>query len=272
MATFGSFRQGIISKTPKPTKPYKRTPGPWPAAPVGPAGANRGVPGGTRPRPPTGLPGRPKPIVTKPPVTTPPPVLPTRPDFGAWYKTDPRYLLQHPQFAAQKAGLYAQYGWQPQTDAAGNVTGYTQSSAADNPFSIVQQLSQALAGNSQHIQDSANSRGLLFSGAQVQGQQNATHDYENSLSDAQKAFQNALAGVNTNESQMISDLYPDYLATAPPGGAPKPVAAKPPVAAKKPVAAKPPVKKPVAAKKTIPKRPRPKFPGRLPPPQKPRPR
>jgi hypothetical protein len=49
----------------------------------------------------------------------------------------------------------------------------------------------------------------------VQGQQNATHAYEGQLSDAQQAFQRALAGVNTDQSRLISDLYPDYLAQAP---------------------------------------------------------
>lgn len=203
-----------------------------------PLGAIRGFPKGPRPRPPGKLPGRPKPIaVTKPPVA---PVVkpPVGPDFNAWYQTDPRYLLQHPQFQAQKAGLYAQYGWQPTTDAAGNVTGYNQSTAADNPYSIVQQLSEALAGNSQKVQDTANSRGLLFSGAQVQGQQNATHNYENSLSDAQKAFQSALAGVNQNEASLISELYPDYLATAPPATPATAAAAASPAATTAAAAAK----------------------------------
>jgi hypothetical protein len=140
--------------------------------------------------------------------------------FKAWYQTDPRYLMQNPQFAAQRSGIYAQYGWMP--DGKG---GYRKTTAAENPFSQIQALSNALSGNSQAIQNSANSRGLLFSGAQVQGQQNAGTAYEKQLADAQKAFQSALSGVNTDESNLITSLYPDYLKTAPPGS-PAAVAAK----------------------------------------------
>lgn len=185
-----------------------------------------------RPKAPNKLvPVKPKPVAVTPKPVTPP--TPKPPNFNDWYKTDPRFLLQNPQFGAQRAGLYAQYGWQPTMDASGKVTGYSQSSRADNPFGITSQLADALAGRSQNVQDSANSRGLLFSGAQVQGQQNAATEYEGQLSNAQKAFQAALAGVNTDEAELISSLYPDYLAQAPPASAAAAAAA----AAAKPSAA-----------------------------------
>src|SRR4051812_24565349 len=128
MASYGSFLQGL--KAPKPPKPT----------------GVHAIPKGPRPVVPPKLGGRLKPIIPKPITAAPKPVVPVKPNFNDWYKTDPRYLLQHPQFGAEKAALYAQYGWQPTTDAAGTTTGYTQSSSADNPFSIVNQLSQALTG------------------------------------------------------------------------------------------------------------------------------
>lgn len=200
-----------------------------------PLGAIRGIPKGPRPKPPKAPPGRPKPVPVppvKPPVKTTPPIVPPRPDFGAWYKTDPRYLLQQPQFQAARSGTYAQYGWHPVLDATGQpVLGangqpqYKQATAAEDPGSIVNQLAQALAGQSQNIQDTANSRGLLFSGAQAQGQQNALTENDAKLSQAQLAFQNALQGINQDESNLVNQLYPDYLATAPPATPPKAAAA-----------------------------------------------
>jgi hypothetical protein len=196
-------------------------------------------------KPPVGL--KPKPIAATPPAK--PPAAPPRPDFAAWYKSDPRYLQQNPQFQAERSRTYAQYGWFPVTDAAGqpvlNAQGqptYRQASAQEAPGSITNQLAQALAGQSQNVQDSANSRGLLFSGAQVQGQQNAIAQNDTRLSEAQLAFQRALYGVNTDESNLVNSLYTDYLATAPPAGVPKPVVAPKPVvvAPKKPVVPKPP--------------------------------
>lgn len=196
--------------------PWRR-PKPKPAKPK-PA---RGFPTGPRPPAPTKLPGRPKPVVVKPPVPVP---APPRPDFNSWYTSDPRYLQMHPQYEAQRSGTYAQYGWFPELDANGkpvlDANGkpkYRQASAAEDPNSIVNQLANALAGRSQNIQDSANSRGLLFSGAQVQGQQNAITENDRQLSDAQLAFQRALAGINKDEADTVSSLYPDYVATAPPG-------------------------------------------------------
>lgn len=160
-----------------------------------------------------------------PPKVTPPKpiVAPPKPDFGAWYKTDPRYLMMNPQFQANRVNTYAQFGWSPVLDAAGQpVLGadgkpqYHQASATEAPNSMVNQLAQALAGQSQNVQDSANSRGLLFSGAQVQGQQNAISANDKQLSDAQLAFQRALSGINSDEAELVNSLYPDYLATAPP--------------------------------------------------------
>jgi hypothetical protein len=146
-----------------------------------------------------------------------------KPDFGAWYKSDPRYLLQHPQFEAGRNQTYAQYGWFPVTDAAGqpvlNAQGqptYRQATAQEAPGSITNQFAQALAGQSQNVQDSANSRGLLFSGAQVQGQQNAITQNDQRLSEAQLAFQRALRGINQDESELVNSLYGDYVASAPP--------------------------------------------------------
>jgi hypothetical protein len=195
--------------------------------------------------PPVGL--KPKPIAG---VPAKPPAAPPRPDFGAWYKSDPRYLNQNPQFQAARSQTYAQYGWFPVLDAAGkpvlNAQGqptYRQASAQEAPGSITNQFAQALAGQSQNVQDSANSRGLLFSGAQVQGQQNAIAANDTRLSEAQLAFQRALSGVNTDESNLVNSLYTDYLATAPPAGAAKPAAAAPKpvvVAPKKPAVPKPP--------------------------------
>jgi hypothetical protein len=138
--------------------------------------------------------------------------------------------MQNPQFAAQRSGIYAQYGWNPVLDAHGqpvfDVHGrprYVES--ANDPNGVVNQLKQALSGQSQAVANSANSRGLLFSGAQVQGQQNALTANDKAIKDATLAFERALGGVNTDQSNLITSLYPDYLKTAPPGS-PAAVAAK----------------------------------------------
>ena len=201
-------------------------------------GPVKGFPKGPRPnkfKPPTG--GKTKPVapIVKPPVKpVVKPPAPPKPDFNAWYKSDPRYLNQNPQFQAARSQTYAQYGWFPVLDAAGkpvlNAQGqptYRQATAQEAPGSITNQFAQALAGQSQNIQDSANSRGLLFSGAQVQGQQNAIAQNDTRLSEAQLAFQRALSATNTDEASLVNSLYGDYLATAPPATPATAAAAKP---------------------------------------------
>lgn len=210
-----------------------------------PLGAIRGFPKGPRPRPPGKLPGRPKPIaVTKPPVApvTKPPV---GPDFNSWFKTDPRWFQQSPMFEAARAGTYGQYGMSPMIGADGKpVIGangkprYNIASAAEAPFTMVNQLAQAFAGKSQNIQDSANSRGLLFSGAQAQGQQNALTEKDRQTSDMVGAFERALQGINQDEADLITSLYPDYLATAPPATPATTAAAATPAATSAAAAAK----------------------------------
>lgn len=225
-------------RRPKPKRPKK-------PAPVSYTGGSRNVAPGLRPGMQQKLGGKlppktpaPKPVVK--PVTPPP-----RPDFNAWYRSDPRYLNQAPQFQAQRAQTYAQFGWFPVTDAAGqpvlNAQGqptYRQASAQEDPGGITNQLAQALAGQSQNVQDSANSRGLLFSGAQVQGQQNAIAQNDQRLSEAQLAFQRALSATNTDESNLVNSLYSDYLATAPPASTTTTAAAATPAATAAAAAAK----------------------------------
>lgn len=212
MTTFAQFQalNGRPYMAPAITKPPRRTP------PIG-----HPMPGTTpaTPKPPT-APKPPKPAAPKP---TPP-----ADPFKAWYMTDPRFLQQNPLFAAQEGQTYAQYGWNPilnahgvqVRDSHGNPE-YRQQTAAENPYSAVNQLAQALAGNSQRIQESANSRGLLFSGAQAQQQQNATSDYDKQLDSTRRAFEQALGGINQQRANLITSLYPDYLKTAPPGGVAK---------------------------------------------------
>lgn len=130
------------------------------------------------------------------------------------------------QFQAGRAGLYGQYGLSPMIGADGKPVldekghpRYNIASGDEAPFSLVNQLAQAFAGQSQNLQDSANSRGLLFSGAQAQGQQNLSTQNDQRFSDMTMALEKALGSINQDQANLINELYPDYLATAPPANA-----------------------------------------------------
>jgi len=206
VTTYSQFMQGI---RPRPPKPPRGIPNPKPRDPHGPYKPMPGQPGA----PPT--PPAPQPNPNQPPAPTP--LSP----FEAWYMTNPAYLAAHPNYVNQQNQLQAQYG------LVKNAQGqWVPASGAGSENGLMQQLQRALAGQSQGIQDSANSHGLLFSGAQAQMQQNAKAKNAQDQFDAVEAFTNAMNGINTQESNLISSLYDDYIKQAPPGSPPAVAAAK----------------------------------------------
>src|SRR5690606_17551058 len=144
------------------------------------------------------------PAAPTPPAPTPPPLT-----FEAYYQSDPRYLANNPILTALQQGIYQRYGWVP--DGAG---GFRQQSAAENPYSVVNMLARDLARDSARVTNTTNARGLLFSGFNTTGQEAAADAYNRRLNEAAMDRDRELLDVDSRRADLLSGIYPDYVAEA----------------------------------------------------------
>lgn len=186
--------------------------------------------------------------------------------------SDP-YFLQHGALAKQLAALINQYG-----SSSELTPGYAQefglgagdvSAANQNPYSTLNQLRQTLATNQGQIQNTANSHGALFSGANAAATQHEIQNAGQRNYNAQQALAAQLGGLQTTDLSNLTDAT-GRAATAAlndPTLAPPPPAAPGPVTLGTPTATGPGLYNPIAPQNmptsiglTVPKPPRPKLP------------
>lgn len=122
--------------------------------------------------------------------------------------SDP-YFLQHGALAKQLQELINQYG-----SSSALTPGYQQefglgagdvSTANQNPYSTLNQLQQQLAGNQSQIQNTANSHGALYSGANAAATQHEIQAGGQRNYQAQQALQAALGGLQTTDLSNLTD-------------------------------------------------------------------
>jgi hypothetical protein len=122
--------------------------------------------------------------------------------------SDP-YFLQHGALAKQLQALINQYGdssaLTPQYQqefglGAGDVSG-----ATGNPYSTLAQLKQQLEGDQTGIQNTANSHGALFSGANAAATQHEIQAAGQRNYNAQQALQQQLSGLQTTDLGNLTD-------------------------------------------------------------------
>jgi hypothetical protein len=147
-----------------------------------------------------------------PGVVGPPPAPPQQ-DFGAYLKTDPGYAALLASLKGQQSSLLTQFG-----DASGQVGidgspigADVQQAAAANPYSFLAQDRLATRQHVSGINNSANAHGLLYSGANVQGQVNEYGADQQRQYAARAALQNALGGLSGQQAQGTTDAYQNYL-------------------------------------------------------------
>lgn len=122
---------------------------------------------------------------------------------------DPRYMAASSGFNARRSDLYAQYGWIPD---ASSPTGYRLATATEQPYSIANQLAQALRSRSQDVMNQHNSRGILFSGSQVAGQEQALDAHNRGMAESYADFIRGLGQVTSDEGALQSEIYRDAIA------------------------------------------------------------
>jgi hypothetical protein len=143
----------------------------------------------------------------------PVPVAPPQQDFGAYLKTDPGYAALLASLKGQQSSLLTQFG-----DASGQVGidgspigADVQQAAAANPYSFLAQDRLATRQHVSGINNSANAHGLLYSGANVQGQVNEYAADQQRQYAARAALQNALGGLGGQQAGGVSSAYQNYL-------------------------------------------------------------
>lgn len=138
-----------------------------------------------------------------------------RQNFGAYLATDPGYAALLASLRGQQAGLVNAFG-----DATG-ISGIDGSplgadvatAAANNPFSWLAMDRRATQRNIGSVQNSANARGLLYSGANAQGQANEYAADQQRQSAARQALQNSLLGLGGQQAQGLTTAYQNYMAS-----------------------------------------------------------
>lgn len=167
-----------------------------------------------------GAPGHQDPYAYSSTVGSPDQPVPSGPqDFGAYLKTDPGYAALLASLKGQQANLVTQFG-----DASG-VSGIdgsplgadVQQAASANPYSWLAQDRKATGQHVGSINNSANAHGLLYSGANAQGQVNEYAADQQRQYAARAALRDALGGLGSQQAQGLSGAYTNYLA-----GLPKP--------------------------------------------------
>lgn len=153
------------------------------------------------------------------PGQAPAPAAPPQ-DFGSYLKTDPGYAALLQSLQGQQGSLVTQFG-----DASGieqigapagtMLGGDIQQAAANNPFSWLAQDRKATGQHVGSINNAANAHGLLYSGANAQGQVNEYGADQQRQYAARSALQNALGGLGAQQAQGVSQAAQNYLLTQP---------------------------------------------------------
>lgn len=138
-------------------------------------------------------------------------------NFGSYLQTDPGYAALLASLKGQQAGLVTQFG-----DASGltgidgsPIGGDVQQAASANPFSWLAQDRKATGQHVGSINNAANAHGLLYSGANAQGQVNEYGADQQRQYAARSALQNALGGLGAQQAQGVSQAAQNYLLTQP---------------------------------------------------------
>jgi hypothetical protein len=141
----------------------------------------------------------PPPIVYDPTSVAPPPVAATAPDPTK----DPEYIDLLAALTRNRHDAIVNYG-----DAAGtNADADTAAQASANPYSITHQLAQQLSQNVSGVNNAANAHGGLYSGANVQGQQNQYAAGQQASYNARKALLDQLNAYADQQKQGYYDTY-----------------------------------------------------------------
>lgn len=132
----------------------------------------------------------------QPPVYTPPVVAPQ-------VQNDPSYIDALGDLTRQRHDTIVNYG-----DASGTgADAATAGEAANNPYSIVNQLRKLTSTNTSNLNDQANAHGVLFSGANNQVQQNEYAAGAQRGYDARKSLLDALNGLTSQQHAAYWNAY-----------------------------------------------------------------
>jgi hypothetical protein len=145
------------------------------------------------------------------------PAAPTQQDFGSYLQTDPGYAALLASLRGQQGNLITQFG-----DASGltgidgqPIGGDIATAAHNNPYSWLAQDRQATGQHVSTINNSANAHGLLFSGANAQGQVNEYGADQMRQYNARAALQNALGGLGSQQAAGLGTAQQNYILSQP---------------------------------------------------------
>lgn len=124
---------------------------------------------------------------------------------------DPSYIAAHTGLSAQLKNLLLGYGdasaLSPQEASAYGIQPGDISAANQNPYSTLSQLKQQLAGDMTGIQNTANSHGALFSGANAAATAHEQQAAGQRSYNALQALQGAIGGIDTQNTNALTSAY-----------------------------------------------------------------